>query len=240
MAVLAALAAILLLSGCGHGADPFVGTWQSNTPTARLTIDALSGSGGDYVATLASSRAAADVSLVRHDNELRVTSSQMPNMARAAIDYDPATGQLTLRGAGGPLSPLITQAHFSRVSAGTSDPFGPDEGWVRAAGASGRLSSLNDTLNVLFHTPGGMLRIRGTLTFPSADDMSYSGYGLVQVKPHPGRSDVDIVDSHFMPNTPDNVEVIDEVSAHALAPGLWRYNLSAALVTYKLAFYVKK
>ena len=84
------LAAVLLLAGCGHAKDPFVGTWQSDTPAARLTIDGTYKTDGSqtnvYIATLLSSRAAADITLVRHGNELRVDSSQLANMARAVID----------------------------------------------------------------------------------------------------------------------------------------------------------
>ena len=34
--------------------------------------------------------------------------------------------------------------------------------------------------------------------------------------------------------------MIDEVSAHALTPGVWRYSLGEAVATYKLTIYVKR
>lgn len=250
-ALFAALVAALLLSGCGHAAkqqDPFVGTWQSDTPRARLTIDGTYKTNGSqtnvYVATLLSSRAAADITLVRHGNELRVDSSQLANMARAVIDYDPSTSYLTLSRVGPVMRDLTASAHFSRISTQTSDPFGPADSWVKVAGASGRLASEDDSVDLLFHTQGGMVRITGTLTFPStAKSIGYSGDSLGRVKPPSGIAGVECVESNFSPDTPENVEVIDEVSAHALTPGVWRYGLGAAApspATYRLTIYVKK
>jgi hypothetical protein len=244
-ALLAGLAAALLLAGCGHAAkqqDSFVGTWQSDTPTARLTINGTSESGHLYTATLLSSRAAADISLVRHGNELRVDSSlEGVNMARAVIDYDPSSGRLTLSGVGPAMRDLTAPAHFARISTDTSDPFGSADSWVKVAGARGRLSSEDDSVDLLFHTRGGMVRITGTLTFSStADGLGYSADSLGRIKPPSGTAGVETVMSYVVPNTPDNVDVIDEVSAHALTPGVWHYGLGAAIATYRLTIYVKK
>jgi uncharacterized protein YceK len=246
-----ALVVALLLSGCGHAAkqqDSFVGTWQSDTSTARLTIDGTYKTNGSqtnvYVATLLSSRAAADITLVRHGNELRVDSSESANMARAVIDYDPSTRYLTLSRVGLMMRDLTAPAHFSRISTQTSDPFGPADGWVKVTEARGRLASEDDSVDLLFHTHGGMVRITGTLTFPSsANSTGYSGDSLGRVKPASGIAGVKYVESNFSPDTPENVEVIDEVSAHALTPGVWRYSLGAAQpppATYRLTIYVKK
>jgi Fe-S cluster assembly iron-binding protein IscA len=241
--VLALAILLVLLAGCGHAAkqqDSFVGTWQSDTSGARLTIDAITNDPHAYTATLLSSRAAADISLVRHGNELRVDSSQLPNMARAVIDYDPSTGYLTLSKVGPGMRDLTAPAHFSRISTHTSDPFGPADSWVKVAGARGRLSSEDDSVDLLFRTHGGMVRITGTLTHPSADDLGYSEEALGRVKPPSGTAGVETVESNVMPDRPDNVEVIDEVSAHALTPGVWHYGLGAAVGTYRLTIYVKR
>jgi Fe-S cluster assembly iron-binding protein IscA len=244
MFAVVALAVLLpLLVGCGHAAeqqDPFEGTWQSNAPMARLTIDAILDGGNEYAATLVSSRAAADITLARHGNELRVTSSQLPNMRQATIDYDPSAGNLTLRNVGPLMRDLIVPAHFTRISTGTSDPFGPADSWVKVAGATGRLSSEDDSVDLLFRTDGGMVRITGTLTHPSADDAGYSEEALGRIKPPSGTSGVETVESNVMPNSPDNVEVIDEVSARALTPGVWRYGLGATIGEYVLTVYVKR
>lgn len=244
MVVVLALAILpALLTGCGHGTeqqDPFVGTWQSVNPTARLTIDAISNDPHLYTATLLSSRAAADISLVRHGNELRVDSSQLPNMARAVIVLDPSTGYLTLSKVGPVMRDLTAPAHFTRISTHTSDPFGPADSWVKVASARGRPSSQDDSVDLLFRTNGGMVRITGTLTFPSSDDMGYSSEALGRVKPPSGTAGVETVGSSAIPNTPDNVMVIDEVSARALTPGLWHYGLGAAVATYVLTIYVKR
>lgn len=239
MAVVLALAVLLvLLTGCGQ--DPFIGTWQSDTPRARLTIDAILGGGNLYTATLLSSRAAADMTLVRHGDELRVDSSQLPNMAHAVIAFDPSTGHLTLSKVGPLMRDLTAPAHFSRISIRTSDPFGPARSWVKVASARGRLSSEDDSVNLLFRTSGGMVRITGTLTHASADDLGYSEDALGRIKPPSGTAGVETVQSTFMPNSPDNVEVIDEVSARALTPGLWHYGLGATPATYEVTIYVKR
>ena len=238
--VLALAILLVLLTGCGHGTeqqDPFVGTWQSGTPTARLTIDAISGSGNRYIATLLSSRAAADMTLARHGNELRVDSSQLPNMAQAVIVLDPSMGYLTLSDVGPVMRNLTAPAHFTRITTHNSDPFGPADSWVKVASARVGCPSEDDSVDLLFRTNGGMVRITGTLTFPSSDDMGYSGEALGRVKPPSGTAGVETVGSNVMPNTPDNVMVIDEVSARALTPGLWHYGLGAAVATYVLTIY---
>ena len=243
--VLAILAAVLLLAGCGHSKDPFVGTWQSDNPAARLTIDGIHKTNGSqtnvYIATLLSSRAAADITLVRHGNELRVDSSQLANMARAVIDYDPSTGYLTLSRVGLVMRDLTAPAHFTRISTQTSDPFGPADSWVKLAEAWGRLSSEADSVDVRFHTRGGMVRITGTLTYPSAaGGTGYSEGSLGRIKPPSGTAGVDTVESNVAPSGPDNVDVIDQVSAHALTPGVWGFSLGAAVATYRLSVYVKR
>ena len=241
--VVLALAVLLPLSaGCGHAArqqDPVTGTWQSGTPTARLTI-AATDDPHVYTATLLSSRAAADITLARHDNELRVISSQLGNMARAVIDYDPSTGYLTLSRVGPAMRDVTAPAHFARISTGTSDPFGPADSWVKVARARGRLSSEDDSVGVLFHTRGGMVRITGTLTFQStAAGLGYSEDSLGRVKPPSGAAGIETVESNVMQDTA-NVSVIDEVSARALTPGLWHYGLGAAVASYVLTIYVKR
>lgn len=242
--VVAAMAILLvLLAGCGHTAkhqDSFVGTWQSDTQTARLTIDAITNDPHVYTATLLSSRAAADFTLARRGNELRATSSQLPNMARAVIDYDPSTGHLTLSKVGRVMRDLTAPAHFSRISTHTSEPFGSADSWVKVAGARGRLSSEDDSADLLFRIHGGMVRITCTLTHPSADESGYSEEALGRVKPPSGTAGVETVESNVMPDSPDNVDVIDEVSARAVTPGVWHYRLGAAVATYVLTIYVKR
>jgi hypothetical protein len=238
--MLALVMLLMLLTGCAQE-DPFVGTWQTDTSTARLTINDMLGSDDHYMATLLSSRAAADMTLVRRDNELHVTSSQLPSMAYAVIDYDPSTGHLTLSMVGPVMWGLTAPAQFSRIGTHTSDPFGPEDSWVKVASARGRLSSMDDSVDLLFRTQGGMVRISGTLTYASPDEMGSWETALERVEPASVRSVcVETVRSNVMPDSPDNVVVIDAVSARVLTPGLWRYSFGADVATYAVTIYVKR
>ncbi len=214
---------------------PFVGTWQSNDQSARLAID---GGPDSYSGTLVTAQAAASVSFVRHGNQLRVDSSQTDTMARAVIDYQPATGRLTLGSVGPTLRSVAAPAEFTRISTGISDSFGPSDAWVKVASAKG---SLLHWKNVSFRTRGGMVRITAIMTYPpDAPDHGYSDDGLAQVKPRASATDIETVDSDFMPSTPHDVEMIDEVSAQALTPGVWRYGIGNGTATYSLTIYVRK
>lgn len=235
---LAILATVLLLAGCGHASqDPFVGTWHSSAQSARLTIDRV---GPDfYLGTLLSSQAAADVSFARHGNQLRVDSSQTDTMARAVLDYEPATGDLTVRNTGLATGHSGAPMEFSRISTGTLDPFGPSDDWVRVASASGTLLTWT---NMHFRTGGGMARIIGTLTFQHGAEVGDSEDGLSEVKPRASVTDMETVgsSSDTLVDTPRNVMKIDEVSAHALTPGVWSFGIGATTAAYVLTIYVRK
>ena len=103
--VLAALAAVLLLAGCGHAKDPFVGTWHAvgYGPGSGIAVSKVSGA---YRVTFVSDfkpERGGSWRFLRHGStELMVIvnykdpdhpSDHWQRVER--IDFDPATGRLT-------------------------------------------------------------------------------------------------------------------------------------------------
>jgi hypothetical protein len=104
--VLAILAAVLLLAGCGHAStpkDPFVGTWRLTTvqrqpgssPGLRLVISKPGGTypPHSYRIAMGHDGGADFETFVRHGNQLVSAGSTKPSDGDV-VAYDPATGHL--------------------------------------------------------------------------------------------------------------------------------------------------
>jgi len=116
--VLAILAAVLLLAGCGQAKDPFVGTWQFEG--TRLVV---AQAGQSYRTVLLVPHGYGWVGpYVRKGNELKaslhVTKSGKPTgrVIVELVDYHAATGHLSYKDGTGPA------LDFSRVNNSTAIP----------------------------------------------------------------------------------------------------------------------
>jgi hypothetical protein len=115
---LAILAAVLLLAGCGHAKDPFVGTWQFEG--VHLVVAKV---GQSYRTILVVPHGYGWVGpYEQNGNELKASLHVTNNGKRTGqvivelVDYHPATGHLTYKDGTGPA------LDFSRVSNSTAIP----------------------------------------------------------------------------------------------------------------------
>jgi hypothetical protein len=120
MGILVIVAALVLLTGCGHSQqDPFVGTWQASPGGASLVIARV---GQSYRATVVTPAGPFGWLATGNGNELKATLKVVLNRKPTGrslvqiIDVNPTTEHLTYQESGGPA------VEFNRINVSTNIP----------------------------------------------------------------------------------------------------------------------
>ena len=114
---LAVLAAVLLLAGCGHAKDPFVGTWQAAAGGAKMVIAPVTGDGHRLTQTTGSHRDWA-MNMVGHGEKLSGFLRLSNGTKWTVMVTRLADGRLSFTASDNP----VAVVDFSKVSDSTVAP----------------------------------------------------------------------------------------------------------------------